>query len=433
MLIGFSFKNFMSFYDETTFSMRAIKNERFEEINTFKTKYGDLLKSAFIYGANASGKTNVMLAFNEIKKILFADTILQSRLIKNVNILTNFNYLEGAKSAPSSFEVEFIIDNVIYRYGFEVLNGEVNKEFLYKKTKRETPIFVRSSPNCIDIDFTGRDMNNVEDIAKNTRRDNLFLYKAYDNNNELASKIYKWFENILFLTTDDVSNLLSYTIDFLQKDIEGINKILSLLQQADRTIMNFGYKINEGKEGLKINESEDNVEIIDKVDKQLTVELFTDRFLYSENKEKLNTIKRTPGYFESAGTVKTFEIAGPIIKALENGSVVFLDELDSRLHPFMVRFFAELFNSIHNNQFNAQLICTTHDVLLLDEKIRRDQIYFTEKDDCGMSSLYSLCEFKGLRKESKLLKMYLLGAFGAVPKLKEIYLHKKSKGVETNE
>jgi len=155
------------------------------------------------------------------------------------------------------------------------------------------------------------------------------------------------------------------------------------------------------------------------------VSLNTKHNYYNKNWEKVGVIT-TPVLFESAGTKKLFEIAGPIIKALEQGNVIFIDEIDSRLHPTLVRFLVMMFNSISKNPKNAQLICNTHDVLLLDEDIRRDQIYFTEKDEYSVSKLYSLTDFIGVRKESKLLKQYLLGMFGATPKLKDYFLIKSS-------
>jgi AAA15 family ATPase/GTPase len=432
MLIGFSFKNFMSFYEETNFSMKSVKNERFQGINTFKTTHGELLKSAFIFGANASGKTNVALVLETMKAIIFADTRYQSYLLKRLNTIASFNYLDGAKNAPCSFEVEFIIDDIIYRYGFEALNGEVNKEYLYKKTKRETPIFTRSSPDCSDIHFTGKDMANVEYIAKNTRRDTLFLYKANENNNELADKIYKWFDKILCFTTNDVSVLLEHTVNFMEKNIGGKDKVLELMKQADRNIIHFNYRIKDDTGSYISISNDENSKVNDEAEKCYSMELFTDRYLFDTKKEKALDMKTTSESLESSGTIKMFEIAGPIIQALDKGSIVFIDEIDSQLHPCLVRYIVALFNSIHNNPNNAQLICNTHDVLLLEEKIRKDQVYFTEKDKYGISSLYSLCEFNGLRKESKLLKMYLLGAFGAVPKLKEIYLHKKKKSEKSD-
>ena len=123
------------------------------------------------------------------------------------------------------------------------------------------------------------------------------------------------------------------------------------------------------------------------------------------------------GIFESAGTLTLLEQSGSILDALENGNVILIDDFDAYLHPMLVRYIVEHFNSIDKNPNNAQLICNTHDVLLLEEKIRRDQIYFAEKDSFGRSSIYTLTDFKGIRKESSLLKKYLLGVFGATPKL----------------
>jgi hypothetical protein len=153
----------------------------------------------------------------------------------------------------------------------------------------------------------------------------------------------------------------------------------------------------------------------------LSVGIFTIRKKHNDN-NKISKLVRTPGILDSSGTKKIFEISGLIVQALEKGHVVCIDEIDSRLHPLLVRYLAQLFNSIGNNYKNAQLICNTHDVLLLEEDIRRDQIYFTDKNEFGVSRLYSLCEFKGVRKDSKILKMYLLGLFGAIPALEEFFL-----------
>jgi hypothetical protein len=193
-------------------------------------------------------------------------------------------------------------------------------------------------------------------------------------------------------------------------------KILEFLQQADKNITNFEYFQEE---------------VVDKETKNKsnwTVDLRLSRPVYKDNKV-VNSDFWTPALLESSGTIKMFDISGAILSTLENGGVLFIDEIDTQLHPLLVRNLVKLFNSIHNNPHNAQLICSTHDVLLLEENIRRDQIYFTEKNEFGVSSLYSLSEFKGIRKENKLLKLYLLGAFGAIPKLKELFIHKKVKAM----
>ena len=421
MLIGFTFKNFMSFYGENIFTMKSSADTKFRELNTVKTKYGELIKSAFILGANGSGKSNFIKAIDYIKNIVLAELSLQSKMISNID---NFIFSENSNETPSVFEVEFIADGMVYEYGFEFLNGEVNKEYLYKKTKRKTPVFERTSPDFKDIALS-KDMENVKELTKNTRRDTLFLYWANGGNNEMAMTVYRWFENIQIFETDDISRLLSATLDYLEERDDGKNNVLNLLQTADINILDFDIELSEENEQTKLMNKALKKSYSEKMLPFRTVSLNTKHNFYDKNWGKVGIVS-TSVLFESAGTRKLFEIAGPIIKALEQGNVVFIDEIDTRLHPMLVRFLIMMFNSISKNPKNAQLICNTHDILLLEEDIRRDQIYFTEKDEYGVSKLYSLTDFKGVRKESKLLKQYLLGAFGATPKLKDYFPVKSS-------
>lgn len=354
-----------------------------------------MIKSAFVFGANGSGKSNFISAIDFMKKIVLAELSLQSKMVSNID---NFAFSETSSRTPSVFEVEFIADGMVFEYGFEILNSEVNREYLYRKTKRRTPVFIRTSPDFKDISLS-KDMENVRVLTKNTRRDTLFLYWANGGNNDMAMTAYRWFESIQIFDASDSSQLSNKTIRYLEECKDNKNNVLGLLQRADVDILDFD---------------------VDFLKKSMT----TKHTVYNENWEEAGIVS-TPFSFESAGTRKLFEIAGPIIKALENGKVVFVDEIDSRLHPVIVRFVVSMFNSMSNNQNNAQLICNMHDVLLLDGDIRRDQVYFTEKDGYGVSKLYALTDFKGVRKESKLLKRYLLGAFGAAPKLKSFQQQKQ--------
>jgi len=407
----------MSFYGENIFTMKASADTKFYELNTVKTEYGRLIKSAFVFGANGSGKSNFIKAIDYMKSIVLAELSLQSKMVAGIN---NFIFSEIANETPSIFEVEFIADGLVYEYGFELLNGEVNKEYLYKKTKRMTPVFIRTSPDFKDISLS-KDMDSVKGLTKNTRRDTLFLYWANGGNNEMAMTVYRWFESIQIFDTEDTIRLLSATIEYLEENSGGKNSVLDLLQKADVNILDFDIELSE--ENKFINKALKK-SVAEKIPPVRSVNLVTKHHFYNEKWEKSGIVS-TPVSFESAGTRKLFEIAGPVIRALETGSVVFIDELDSQLHPILVRFLVMMFNSISKNPKNAQLICNTHDVLLLDEDIRRDQVYFTEKDEYGVSKLYSLTDFKGVRKESKLLKQYLLGAFGATPKLKDYFTEKK--------
>lgn len=411
MLIGFSFQNYTSFYNENIFTMKAGIDKQFKSINTIKTPYGELLKSAFIWGANGSGKSNFILAIETMKKIVLAEPSKQISYISNPNC---FALHEESKDKPTLFEITFIKDEIMFEYGFEILQGEVNKEYLYKKKERKTEIFNRTSPDFNDIDVNS-DMKNVKDLRKNTRRDSLFLYWANLGNNEIAMKVHRWFESIQIFDADNTNKLLQSTIEYSSKSIVEKNNILDFLKKADINIVDFDYEIN----------TNENNNLSNKFTKKNIIEKNSSSIV-TKHKGYIGDWKPTSDVttdisFESAGTKKLFEIAGPIIKALENGDLLLIDEIDSRLHPSIVRFLVMMFNSISKNQNNAQLICTTHDVLLLDDEIRRDQIYFTEKDMYGVSHLYPLSDFKNVRKDSRLLKQYLLGSFGATPNLQDYF------------
>lgn len=419
MLIGFTFKNYTSFFDENILTMKSNADTKFKELNTINTNYGELLKSAFIFGANGSGKSNFINAVNFMKEVVLAELSLQSRLISKVD---NFAFSKSSDNTPSLFEIEFIADGVVYDYGFELLKGEVNREYLFKKTKRKTPVFERTSPDFNDISLS-KDMDNVKDLKKNTRRDTLFLYWANGGNNELAMTVYRWFVNIQIFETDNTSQLLNATIDYLENSKDGKNSVLSLLQKADVNILDFELELLDDNEHSKFIKTALKKSFADTMSPLKSLSMKIMHNIYDEEWRNVGILATNIG-FESAGTRKLFEIAGPIIKALENGNVVFIDEIDSRLHPMLVRYLVMMFNSISKNPKNAQLICNTHDVLLLDEDIRRDQIYFTEKDKYGVSRLYALTDFKGVRKDSKLLKQYLIGSFGATPRLQDYFLKK---------
>jgi len=416
MLIGFTFKNFMSFFGENIFSMKSSADTKFRELNTIKTEYGELLKSAYVFGANSSGKTNFIKSIGYMRSIVLAELSMQSKMISNID---SFLFSDISSEVPSSFEIEFIANGIVYDYGFEIHGGEVSREYMHRKTRRKTPLFTRTSPDFKDI-FLSKEMHNVKDLTKNTRRDTLFLYWANGGNNEMAMTVCRWFEEIQIFNFEDIGNFLSATVAYLEENMDGKNKVLSLLQKADVNILDFDVEFSEENEQNRLVQKALKKSYAEIMLPMRALSLTTQHCLFDE-KWKKSGIVSTPASFLSAGTRKLFELAGPIISALENGCVVFVDELDTRLHPMLVRYLVMMFNSISKNPKNAQLICNAHDVLLLNEDIRRDQVYFTEKDEYGVSTLYSLSDFKGVRKESKLLKQYLLGAFGATPKLQDYF------------
>ncbi|WP_249311871.1 AAA family ATPase [Congzhengia minquanensis] len=418
MLVGFTFENFASFYNNTEFAMTVSGNDsRYKELNTFSTPHGELLKSCFMYGANGSGKTNFIGALAFMKYIVTAELDVQSRIISKPN---HFLFNNVSKDKPTSFSIAFIIEGILYDYGFSVLNNKIIKEYLDKKDKRTVNVFTRSGSNFETIKINSKEFKNVEHVIKNTREDVLFLSWANFCNNEMAMKIYKWFEAIQIFDADDTNQLLSVTVNYMEEHENGKKDIVELMNKLGIPIYDFEMEITDDKmsetlmAALKKSYKEKfknmmNVKNIDLKVKQRVYDKDWDNYTISDFGFEL----------ESAGTKKLFEIAGPIISAINNGSVVLIDEIDARLHPSLVRQLVMMFNSLSQNPNNAQLICNTHDVTLLDEDIRRDQIYFLEKDEYGVSKLYSLCDFKGIRKDSKILKQYLLGVYGALPNIKD--------------
>ena len=418
MLVGFTFENFASFYNNTEFAMTVSGNDsRYKELNTFSTPHGELLKSCFMYGANGSGKTNFIDALAFMKYIVTSELDVQSRIISKPNY---FLFNNASKDKPTSFSIAFIVDGTLYDYGFSVLNNKIINEYLDKKDKRTVNVFTRSGSNFETIKINSKEFKNVEHVIKNTREDVLFLSWANFCNNEMAMKIYKWFDSIQIFDADDTHQLLSVTVNYMEEHENGKKDIVDLMNKLGIPIDDFEIEITDSQmsetlmAALKKSYKEKfksimNVKNIDLKIKQKVYDKDWDNYTMSDFGFEL----------ESAGTRKLFEIAGPIISAINNGSVVLIDELDARLHPALVRHLVMMFNSLSHNPNNAQLICNTHDVTLLDEDIRRDQIYFLEKDEYGVSKLYSLCDFRGIRKDSKILKQYLLGVYGALPNIKD--------------
>ncbi len=418
MLVGFTFENFASFYNNTEFAMTVSGNDsRYKELNTFSTPHGELLKSCFMYGANGSGKTNFIDALAFMKYIVTAELDVQSRIISKPNY---FLFNNVAKDKPTSFSIAFIVEGILYDYGFSVLNNKIIKEYLDKKEKRTVNVFTRNGSTFENIKINSKEFKNVEHVIKNTREDVLFLSWANFCNNEMAMKIYKWFEAIQIFDADDTNQLLSVTVNYMEEHENGKKDIVELMNKLGIPIDDFEMEITDDKmsETLMAALKKSYKEKFKNMMNVKNIDLKVKQRVYDKNWENY-TMSDFGFELESAGTRKLFEIAGPIISAINNGSVVLIDEIDARLHPALVRHLVMMFNSLSQNPNNAQLICNTHDVTLLDEDIRRDQIYFLEKDEYGVSKLYSLCDFKGIRKDSKILKQYLLGVYGALPNIKD--------------
>ena len=383
MLKSFKVRNFKSFRDEIEFSMEKGNTTGLENFNTIEDK--ELLKSAMLFGANASGKSNIFLAMAKMKEIIFNSSTDDTEY----QIITdNFKFDLNSANEPVMFEIDFFQKDIEYIYGFEILNGTINKEWLHRRVKSKADLFIRNAPDWESIKISSG-FKEAEDLKKYTRPNALFLSIASRFNVEIATEIKEWFKNFKIISSDILSN--SFTLEMLNKEIEK-KKIINFLKTADLGIEDIILEKEDVKTIHRVYDSNNNI---------------TGNIEFDFN-------------FESEGTKKFLTLAGPIIDALENGKVLVIDELSSKLHYQLSDYIVRLFNSIDKNKNNAQLIFNSHLPLFLDNKeFRKDQIWFVEKDKFGKSKLYSLYDIN-VRKDLSYMKSYLLGKFGALPEIKEL-------------
>ena len=407
MLIRFSFKNFKSFKDETVLDMEATSLKE-HEYNVVKTDNINLLKVAAIYGANASGKTNVLQAFDYMKKrILVSDDSKKNSPIDEDNV-----YSFMINNEPISLEVEILAENnKIYKYGFDVLKDSIVSEWLYiKKINKFYTIFERERNNV-----TMKSNNKISGLANIDER-TLFLniYSKIDKDNEDFNNVYDWFVNTNYL---DLGN--PRFEDFINTRIS--LKILSD-EKYKKELLRFIKTFDSGIEGIKT--TPDSIEEVQNNNRVVKVELI--------HRGENNELKVLPLELESNGTRKMFHLFDFFMDALRNGMVLFIDELDAKLHPLLTRYIINLFHNSETNIGNGQLIYSTHDTVNLNkETFRRDEIWFTEKNRDGVSEMYALSDYilddedgnnksgKKVRNDATYNKDYLTGRYGAIPILEE--------------
>lgn len=403
MLIRFSFKNFKSFKNENCLDMEATSLKE-HEYNVAKTENGEYLKVSAIYGANASGKTNVLQAFDYMKKrILVSDDSKKNSPIDEENI-----YSFMINNDPIALEVEILAkNNKIYKYGFEVLKDKIISEWLFeKRVNKFYTIFERENNN---VSMKPNKILELVNIDERT----LFLniYSKIDRNNEDFSNVYDWFVNSTYLDLGNpnferfINNRISLKI---LSDEKYKNELIRFIKTFD-----------SGIEGIKT--TPDSIEAVKSNNGIIDIEVIH----RGENGE----LKALPFYLESNGTRKMFHLFDFFMDALKNGMVLFVDELDAKLHPLLTRYIINLFHNSDTNKENGQLIYSTHDTVNLNkETFRRDEIWFAEKDKDGSSEIYALSDYileddknagKKVRNDATYNKDYLTGRYGAIPVLEE--------------
>lgn len=416
MLVNFRVENFKSFKDLAEFSMEATKLKNLKSSNTFTVENMSLLTSAVIYGANASGKSSVLDAIKSMKAIIKNSVdIEKSKRYRALPFLLN----KDTEDKPTIYEIEFVIEQTMYRYGFVIaIDSIILKEWLFQKKliprARYTPLFEREGDN-VSISPNFKEGNK---LIEKTRDNALFLSVVAQFNGEISDGIIKWMNKLNILSNTRSEMFENYSFSKLD-DSEFKDRIVSLIKSADIGI----YDISKGNvsfdEMMKKNSSLEELPefILEKIKENGMSTIKTEHIQYN-NDDTFYKMKTFDLSFESDGTQKLLALTAPILDALESGDILIIDELDNSLHTELVEAIIKLFNSDKTNSNNAQLVFTTHDTNLLNQKLfRRDQIWFTQKNVLGQSELYSLVEYgKGKTRDDLVLeKNYLDGKFGAIP------------------
>jgi len=424
MLIDFSVTNYRSFKNEVTLSLLSTTkasqiDKTFNLIPVEKGKY-NLLTFSAIYGANASGKSNLIRAFVDFRDLLLSSHKLD--LDDSIPAYEPFRLDDAYKNKPTKFETEFYLNHTRYFISIEFDEKKIiNEELTYYPEGKKALLYKRNWEKPIKFGncFKG-DKKNIEKLLLPNQ---LFLSRAANLNHEQLIPIYRYFRDTYNLHSrmDSSSRPIHSTTIELRKNKDNANYkniILGMLNAADLNIGDIELKENKNiSDKLKFPRNlPENL-------KQKIIEDFKFTPLLGHMKY-LNGIKTNQLEFfdleneESTGTIKMYDIAGEIVQTLQDGTVLFIDEFNSGLHPALNKFIIELFLNPEINKKQAQLIIVTHDTCAFDlEKITRDQIWFTDKDSLGASVLYSLDEFdkNKIRKNSNFAKWYAEGRFRALP------------------
>ena len=423
MLIQFSIGNYKSFHQIVTFSMVAAaltsKDKCLDDHNVFKVDDElSLLKSAAIYGANASGKSNLIAAIEFMRQfVLNSSKNTQADEPIPVEV---FRLNSESVTQPAHFEMVFIMGGTQYRYGFEITAAKVVAEWLFYVPKaREARLFERRN-NEFTLSKIFKEGKNLKD---KTRDNALFLSVVAQFNGATSIKILEWFASLAIISGMRHDTLQLYTLQVFDNS-QYRNEIVELVKRLDVGIDTIQLKktpSNLFNIQKKLNLPDKFKGVVDEIkrvqgnDNTQYVEIITThrKFDAAGNEIEPELFDMTDN--ESEGTKKLFALAGPLIDILAKGRVLLVDELDAQLHPLITRALINLFNSNETNSRNAQLIFATHDTNLLSKDIfRRDQIWFAEKNRFGETQLYSLAEYN-VRNDASYESNYIQGRYGAIP------------------
>lgn len=419
MIIEFSLTNFRSIKDKQTFSMEALN--KFKELPNNVTPIRNLkiLKTTAIYGKNASGKSNLLLGLYALQYLVRKSRSF--KVDKSIPCYEPFKFDNISTDFPAEFEIVFVgNDNMKYKYYIKYIEKEILEERLHYYPKRQqVKLFSRKARNSFE---TGEKIGNkVDSIINNLFPNQLLLSKIGTEKVDELIPPFQFFDKYLYINIPNQScNICDKRIIdmhtsqlFENKDSmfwENINKFLQIADTGIKRI-----SIKESKEEDFRFPSTMTEERRKRIIEENRFQVETFHNIYDSNNSVIGeenlALER-----ESSGTNRLLAVGGLLIDALSKGTTFVLDELERSLHPYLTKIIIQIFNDPRTNPNNAQLIFATHDISILNSELfRRDQIWFTEKDEKGVSTFYSLGDLNGVRKDVPFHKYYLKGLFGGIP------------------
>lgn len=414
MIIEFFVENFRSIKTRQAINLTKMNGDEVAE-NSFDLTEPlnlSLLRSAAFYGANASGKSNLISALQTMRKIVMTSA-KDTQRGESLPVVP-FRLSKETSEAPTEFEIVFVENNIKYQYGFSLTQDKIKEEWLFAFPKgRPQRWFIRAfdeKKNQYVWDFSSYFQGQKQLWKDATKHNSLFLSTAVLLNSEQLKPVFDWFSSRLKIASisgwDD-----EFTIKLCQNNKEK-KEVLNFLKSADLDI-----------DDIKLVSTKLDDNFFPKEFPEQLKNTFLEKLKDHELIDVKTVHKRDDGedvFFdlkdESDGTRKLFSFAGPWIDSLKHGKVLFIDELHDSLHPAIVNFLVKLFNNKNSNPLNAQLIFTTHETSILDQKVfRRDQIWFCNKEKDQSTTIYPLTDFSPRKGTENLEKSYLSGRYGALP------------------
>jgi AAA15 family ATPase/GTPase len=410
MIIRFSVENYKSIHKRLDLSFVAESLKQHEETNIIYTDYPktNLLKSLALYGANASGKTNLIKGLGFMREFVL-NSALQYQPNRVVDV-DPYKLIISSQKEPSHFEVDFIIFENRYRYGFSVSKEKIYTEYLYSVLKTTEKLLFNRIEDEIEFGISFSEGYGKESYVKPA---SLFLSILAQLNGTISSMIIEWFTNLVIVTDYNYPSFTGYTARLI-KEKKHREFILKVFKAVDLDFEDVDVKTVNIDDNLMQFLSLDLRDLIKKnLSQQLQV--FTRHKVYDLKGQDVGFVDFDLKH-ESAGTQKFFAIAGPIINSLLNGYPIVIDEMDSRLHYKLVYFLIKLFNSKRDNPYGGQLVFSNHMLDLMDrDLLRRDQIILISKTRKGteITSIHK----QGARSDKSFKRDYLSGDFGALPNI----------------